>query len=230
MMDHALSGLKGAELYVYLDDIVVYSKTHEEHVIRLRNLFHCLRDNGLTLQPEKCKFFMKEVAYLGHVIDEKGVHPDPSKVQALSEMPAPTTQHGVRRFLGFTNYYRRFVQDYAGIAQPLNELLKKDSKFNWGASQQEAFTLLKSAITKDSLLYHPDMKEPFIVNVSSSEKGIGAILSQKDEEGEQHPILYASRTLRDAETRYTSPELDCLAAVYARGQLNPTSMEYHSRL
>lgn len=164
---------------------------------------------------------MKEVAYLGHVIDEKGIHPDPAKIRALVEMPTPMNQHALRKLLGFINYYRRFVQNYAEISQPLTLLLKKDEKYKWTKERDEALKLLKAAITEDSLLYHPDMEEPFVVHVSSSTKGLGAILSQKDAEGDDHPILFASRTLRGAEIRYTSAELDCLALVYALNQFKP---------
>lgn len=221
MMDQALTGLKGTELYVYLDDIVVYSKNFNEHNQRLQNLFSCLRKNGLTLQPDKCKFFMKEVIYLGHIINGKGIQPDPSKLRALTEMPTPKNQQGVRKFLGFSNYYRRFVREYAEISQPLNQLLKKDVRFHWGNAQEEAFKILKTCISEDSLLYHPDMDEPFTVHISSSSIGLGAILSQKDDEGDDYPVLFASRTLRGAEVRYTSAELDCLALVYALNQFKP---------
>lgn len=221
MMDQALTGLKGTQLYVYLDDIVVYSKNLEEHNQRLQNLFSCLRENGLTLQPDKCKFFMKEVVYLGHIINGKGIQPDPSKIRALTEMPIPRNQQGIRKFLGFSNYYRRFVKDYAEISAPLTLLLKKDVKYHWEKEQEEAFNILKTSISEDSLLFHPDTEEPFIVHISSSTIGLGAILSQKDGEGDEHPVLFASRTLRGAEPRYTSAELDCLALVYALDQFKP---------
>ncbi|XP_063974310.1 uncharacterized protein LOC135161009 [Diachasmimorpha longicaudata] len=136
-------------------------------------------------------------------------------------MPKPMNQHGIRRFLGFSNYYRRFVKDYAEKSEPLTRLLKKDCQYHWKTEHDEAFKFLKHAITEDSLLYHPDMNEPFIVHASSTEKGLGAILSQKDDEGDKHPILYASRTLRGAEIRYTSAERDCLAVVYALEQFKP---------
>ncbi|XP_011313174.1 uncharacterized protein [Fopius arisanus] len=157
-MNQALTGLKGTELYVYLDDIVVYSSTVEEHCQRLQHLFDSLKENGLTLQPDKCRFFMKEVAYLGHIINEDGIHPDPSKVKALVNMPTPLNQLGVRKFSGFSNYYRRFVENYTEKAEPLTLLLRKNTGFEWEKEQDEASNLLKIAITEDSLLSHPDMR------------------------------------------------------------------------
>ena len=138
-MDKVLSGLQGIELFVYMDDIVVYAESLEEHTQKLKRLFGRLKTAGLFLQPDKCLFLRKEVAYLGHIISEEGVRPDPRKSQ---EFPRPKNPKNIKQFLGLAGYYRRFIRDFAKIAKPLNLLLQKDEYFYGQMHKRKPFVLL----------------------------------------------------------------------------------------
>ena len=128
-MDLTLTGLIVKELFVYLDDIFIYANTLEEHEIEFNNSTERLRKANLHLQPDKCKFLRPEVRYLGHIIDQNGVRPDPKKIIAVKNFPVPKTQKNVKQFLGFAGYYRRFINGFSKIASPLNQLLKKRYTF-----------------------------------------------------------------------------------------------------
>ena len=130
---------------MYLDDVIVFSKTPEEHIVWLEAVFKKISDAGLKLKPSKCEFFKKRIHYLGHIVSNKGIETDPKKIEAIVNWPSPHTVHEVRKFLGFTNYYRKFVYKYAQIARPLNKLIsgenakKKRKKVEWGNEQEQAF-------------------------------------------------------------------------------------------
>ena len=126
--------MHGTEVFVYLDDIVVYAENLEEHDKKARRLFDRFRSANLKLQPDKCDFLRMEVAYLGHIIGREGVKPNPAKINAIRKFPRPTTVRAIRQFLGLSRYYRKFIQDYADLAKPLSDLLKKDVKWEWGNS------------------------------------------------------------------------------------------------
>ena len=139
LMDNVLTGMHGTEAFIYLDDIIVHSETLEDHDIKVRRLFDRLRWANLKLQPDKCEFLRTEVAYLGHIIGRDGVRPNPTKIEAIKNFPVPKTVKAVRQFLGLSGYYRRFIKDYAKLAKPLTEFLKKDTKFQWGTEQTRSF-------------------------------------------------------------------------------------------
>ena len=132
VMDIVLSGLIGIVCFVYLDDVVIYAKSLEEHEEKFNQVMDRLRSANLKLQCEKCEFLIKEVVYLGHVISEYGIRPDEKKLQALKHFPTPKTVKNIQQFLGFANYYRRFVPYFSYIAKPLTLLLRKDTPFEWG--------------------------------------------------------------------------------------------------
>ena len=131
LMDKVLTGLQGIELFVYMDDIVIYAKSLQEHNQKLEKLLGRLKTAGLVLQPDKCRFLCKEIGYLGHVISEDGVKPDPNKIEAVSKFPQPKGRKNIKQFLGLAGYYRRFIPGFALIAKPLNNLLKKNIPFFW---------------------------------------------------------------------------------------------------
>ena len=148
LMDHTLTGLQGTEMFVYLDDIVLYASSLTEHLIKFKKLANRLREANLKLQPTKCKFLRKEVAYLGHVITEEGVKPDQNKIQAIRSYPEPRTPKGIKEFLGLTGYYRRFIPEFSKTARPLTSLLKKRRIFRLGIVPAECVRPLKISITK----------------------------------------------------------------------------------
>ena len=220
LMDHTLTGLQGTEMFVYLDDIVLYASSLTEHLIKFKKLAQRLREANLKLQPSKCKFLHKEVAYLGHIITEDGVKPDLGKIEAVRNYPIPSTPKGIKQFLGLTGYYRRFIPDFSKIARPLTQLLKRDTTFEWGPSQKTAFDHLRLALQKEPILQYPNFDLEFHVTTDASEFAIGGILSQNIA-GKELPIAYASRLLNKAEINYATIEKELLAIVYCVRHFRP---------
>ena len=196
LLDITLTGLIGTELFVYLDDIVIFADTLEEHEKKFNNLIQCLRKANLHLQPDKCEVSRPEIGYLGHIIDKNGVRPDPLKIIAVKEFSGSKTQKNFKQFLGSAGYYRRFIDGFSKIANPLNQLLKKDTPFMWTDKQQVAFDILKSKLCEKPLLQRPDFSQPFVLTTDASGYVIGGILSQ-GEIGKDKPIAYTSRSLSD---------------------------------
>ena len=213
LMENVLKGLQWKTCLVYLDDVIIYSKTPEEHLERLREVFGRLREAGLKLKPTKCQFFQHNVNYLGHVISEDGVETDPDKIKTVTEWPIPISAKQVRSFLGLASYYRRFIQGFATIAAPLYRLTEKDAQFKWTDQCTEAFNRLKQLLTVAPVLAFPSFDEGFILDTDASNVGIGAVLSQV-QDGKERVIAYGSRTLTKAERKYSTTKKEMLAFVY----------------
>ena len=212
LMECVLRGLHWKIALIYLDDVLVYSRTFDDHLHRLRLVFDRFRAAGLKLKPKKCFFGRKKVKFLGHVVSEEGVRPDPAKIQAIKEYPVPTRVKDVRAFLGLANYYRKFVKDFAKIACPLNDLTKKAVKFYWSAECQVAFDTLKEALTQAPILAYPDFQLPFHLYVDASDDALGMVLGQI-QNGKEVAISYAGRKLLAAERNYSVTEREALAVV-----------------
>ena len=194
-----LAGLKWNTCLVYLDDVIVVGSTFEEHLFRLREVFQRFRDAGLKLKPNKCSFCQEEVHFLGHIVSATGIRADPGKINLVENWPVPTSTKEVQKFLGLANYYRRFVPNFATKAKPLHRLTKKTAKFKWSVQCQEAFIGLKQCLTTAPVLSLPDFTKQFILNTDASDSGIGAVLSQKQHDGSECVIAYASRVLSKPE-------------------------------
>ena len=220
LMDLTLTGFIGTELSVYLDDIVIYANTLEEHAIKFNNLAERLRKANLLLQPDKCEVLRPEVGYLGHIIDKNGVRRDLKKILAVKNFPVQKTPKNVKHFLGLAGYYRRFIDIFSKIASPLNQLLKQDIPINWTEKQQVAFDILKAKLCKKPLLQRPDFSQPFILTTDASGFAIGGILSQ-DKTGKDKPIAYASRSLSDTEKKYDTYEKETLAIIFCVTHFRP---------
>ena len=220
LMDQVLTGLQGVELFVYMDDIVVYASSLEEHNIKMNKLMDRLRAANLMLQPDKCEFLRHEVTYLGHIIGENGIRPDPQKISAVKNFPTPKNIKNIRQFLGLAGYYRRFISDFSKIANPLSNLLKKDVAFKWTDVTQEAFDTLKELLCKEPILQYPDFNRAFILTTDASDFAIGGILSQ-GEIGHDLPIAYASRVLNAPEKNYSTIEKELLAITYCVNHFRP---------
>ena len=173
----------------------------------------------MTHKPKKCHVGFHNIEALGHRISRVGIHTSPDKVAAIRDMAAPTNVRLIRTFLGLAGYYRRFIKDYATIARPLSELTKKDHPFAWGDRQQRAFEALKQRLCEEPILAAPDFSLPFVIYTDASSFGLGAVLAQI-QDGEERVIAYLSRQTKDAETRYTPTELECLAVVWALDNLS----------
>lgn len=229
MMNLVLSGLQGLHCYIYLDDCIVYSHDLESHISKLELIFSKFREANLKLQPDKCEFLRREVAYLGHVITDNGVSPNPDKVKAISQFPTPKTPKDVKSFLGLAGYYRRFIENFSHITKPLTSLLKKDVNFHWSPEQEQAFNLLKQKLISAPLLQYPDFSQPFIVTTDSSNYAVGAILSQ-GEIGKDKPIAYASRTLNKQEGNYSTTEKELLAILFGVNTFRPYLYGYQFKI
>jgi hypothetical protein len=209
MMNQVLHGFLDDFVVVYLDDIVIYSETLEEHVQHVRRVFNRLRENELYAKPSKCSFAQTSISFLGHIIEQGKIRMDAKKVTAIKDWQPPKNVHDVRSFLGLCNYYRRFVKGYSEIALPLTELTKKDKDWDWSSQCQNAFERLKKSMWTNPVLALPDMTKPFEVHTDASDFALGGVLMQ-----EGHPVAYESRKLNPTERRYSAHEKELLAVVH----------------
>ena len=199
---------------IYLDDILIYSETMEEHVDHVRKVMQLLRDNNLYCKLSKCEFHKSEVEFLGFVVSSKGVTMNSKKVQTILEWEAPKTVKGIRSFLGFANYYRRFIKDFACIVRPLTALTRKNVQFEWDEKCQAAFDKLKHLFISAPILQYADFTKEFIVETDSSDFAVGMVLSQYHNEL-LHPVAYYSRKLTETESRWKIHDKELYAIILA---------------
>ena len=200
---------------VFIDDILIYSKTADEHAKLVEWVLTRLEAEGYYAHPDKCEFFQREVSFLGHVVSEQGVAVQQHKVKAVTEWPVPTTKKQVRAFLGLCNYYRRFIPAFSGIAAPMTDLTGKDVPFQWTERQQSAFELLKRRMTTADVLAHPHQERPYIITTDASGFAISGVLSQDQPDSTRRPVAYMSRKMSPAERRYATHDKELLAIVRA---------------
>ena len=213
LMDLVMSGLHYQVCLVYLDDIIVFSQTSDQHLERLVTVLGRLCSAGLKLKPGKCKLFQRSVSFLGHVISEDGIATDPGKIKMVTDWPVPRSVREVRAFLGLAGYYRRFVADFAAIAGPLHAMTGKGHKFRWSQEAQESFVRLKTALTSAPILSMPVDSGELILDTDASDTAIGAVLSQR-QDGVERVIAYASRRLDRREINYCVTRKELLAIVH----------------
>lgn len=216
LMNTVLSGIQNYRCFVYLDDIVIHADTLENHNKRLIEVF----EFNLKIQPDKCEFLLREVMYLGHIITEDGVKPDPKKVDSVLNFPVPKNTKDIKSFLGLAGYYRRFIPNFSSITQNLTRLLQKDADFVWTSTQQEAFEKLKLILCSEPILQYPDFSKPFLLTTDASNYAIGSILSQ-GEVPKDLPIAYPSRTLNKAESNYNTTEKELLSIIWSVKHFRP---------
>ena len=198
-------------LIVFLDDLIIFSKTVEEHLDKLDIVLQRLVEHGLKIEPSKCAILRESVKFLGRVVSENGIECDPEKVKAVEEWPVPENTEELGAFLATVGYHRKYIKNFSQIAKPLHELLSTDPnrckkkqgrkrvkskkiEWNWEGKHDEAFNILKQRLVTAPLLGFPDFSKPFIVETDASNKGLGAVLLQ-EQEGETRVIAYASRGL-----------------------------------
>lgn len=210
--------LKGADRFAaaYLDDIVIYSQTWEEHLQHLTAVIQKLHQAGLTVNPQKCAFAKKTTKYLGYYLGNGEIRPQVEKVESIRQCLPPETKKQVRSFLGLIGWYRRFIPNFSSKAAVLTELIKKTSpnKVRWTKDCENAFQLLKEALCKDPVLQSPDFNQPFLVQTDASGLGLGAVLLQGEGETRK-PVLYISRKLFPREINYSTVEKECLGIKWA---------------
>lgn len=211
LVNDVLRDMVGQFVFVYLDDILIYSPDLESHHRHVRAVLLRLLQNHLFVKAEKCEFHTTHTSFLGFIISPNKVIMDPSKVSAVSEWPTPSDRKQLQRFLGFANFYRRFIRDYSKIAAPLHALTSVKIKFSWNEQAEKAFSRLKTLFSTAPVLRSPDPQRQFIVEVDASSTGVGAILSQRASDNRLHPCAYFSRSLSCAERNYDVGDRELLA-------------------
>ena len=184
---------------VYLDDVIVVGRNFEEHLMHLRSVFQRMQESNLKLKPSKCTLCLKEVNFLGHVVSKNGVVTDPAKTEKVANWPIPSSKKEVQQFLGFASYYRRLVENFVTIAKPLHQLIKKNREFKLTEQCQCAFEELRRRLVPAPVLSFPDLKKQFVLDTDANDTGIGAVLSQVQEDGTEKVIAYASHVLSKPE-------------------------------
>lgn len=224
IMNDALRDFLGKFVVVYLDDIVIYSDSDEEHEKHLEQVFETLRKHELYAKPSKCVFGTPTLDFCGHIVGNGQVKPNAAKIQAILDWPTPRNVHEVRQFLGLASYYRRYISNFAQIASPLSDLLveadsdlrkKKFRPVRWTPTAQLAFNALKRKLVEDPVLSQPDRELPYRIETDASEWAIGCVLLQLGPDGKWHPIAYDGRKLNGAELNYPVHEKELLAIKYA---------------
>ena len=201
---------------VYLDDILIYTKTREEHRDVTRKVLERLREFGLFLRLEKCEFEQMSIEYLGVIISFNQVRMDPVKIAGVTQWPTPTSKKEVSAFLGFINFYRRFIESFSHVARPLFDLTRKDVNFTWSSDAEAAFNELKQRITSSPILILADDSKPYRLEADSSNYATGAVLSQQSsEDGKWHPVAYYSKSLSLVERNYEIHDKELLAIIRA---------------
>ena len=221
LMQNCLGELNLTYCLIYLDDVIVFSDTPEDHLRRMRVVFDRLREHGLKLKPSKCEVFKSEINYLAHHVSQKGVLPLKRNLESIAQCPPPDTYTKVKSFVGLVGHYRCFIKGFAKIAAPLYDLTSGDNKdkksehVDLSPEAHEAFDRLKAACLQAPILAFPDFSKPFLLKTDASRRGLGAVLSQKQADGQYHPIAYASRVMNETEQRYHSNKQEFLALKWA---------------
>lgn len=212
LMEHVLSGLQWKICLLYLDDIIVFSKTFEEHLEKLAQVLTRIGNAGLKIAPKKCHFFQPQVQFLGHVVSKDGVGTDSSKTQVVKDWPAPTSVKQIRSFIGLCSYYRRYVQNFAQTARPLHKLTEKDTPFKWTAECQVSFDQLKHLLITSPILAYPIVGVQYVLDTDASLDALGSVLSQV-QDGHERVISYYSKCFTKAERNYCITRKELLAIV-----------------
>ena len=221
LMQNCLGELNLTYCLIYLDDMIVFSDMPDEHLRRMRVVFDRLREHGLKLKPSKCEVFKSEINYLAHHVSRKGILPSKKNLESIAQCPPLDTYTKVKSFMGLVGHYRHFIKGFAKIAAPLYNLTSGDNKdkktehVDLSPGAREAFNHLKAACLQAPILSFPDFTTPFLLETDASGRGLGAVLSQKEADGQYHPIAYASRVMNETEQRYHSNKQEFLALKWA---------------
>ena len=220
-MQNCLGELNLTYALVYLDNVIVYSKTEEDHLRRLQAMFERFHEHGLKLKPSKCSFLHKQITFLGHEISTDGMKPGTLNLKGIAEMAPPANYTEVRRFLGMTRFFRRFIKNYAHITKPLNDILEgeaskmKSEAVTLPPEVLEAFEWLKMCCMMAPVLAFADFEKEFQLETDASSEGLGAMLSQKQPDGKWHPVAFRNCELKGGEAKYHSSKLEFLALKWA---------------
>ena len=221
-VDHMLGDIKFINVLAYIDDLLIFARTAEEHLDVLGRVFAKLRQFNMTLGAKKCSLFAPSVGFLGHVVSKEGVRTDPKKIKAVEALQLPDSKQSLSSALGLMAYYRKFIDGYSKVEKPLRDKLnlpppawrKVDGKVPYSDKEKEAFFKIRGALSREPILGHPDWSQPFELHTDACKEGLGAVLCQRID-GKERVISYASRCITSAEANYSVWELECLAIVWA---------------
>ena len=225
LMEECLGELNMKICVIYLDDLIVFSNSFEQHLERLDIVLTRLQQCNLKLSPDKCYFLQERVKFLGHIVSQDGIETDPDKIEKIRNWPRPSNPDELRSFVAFAGYYRRFVKDFSKVAKPLTDLLpptstrknakpRKTKEWKWEQEHEDTFNKLKKTLTSPPILAYPEFQKPFALHTDASGKGLGAVLYQT-QDGQKKVIAYASRSLSKAEKNYSAFKLEYLALKWA---------------
>ncbi|GKB60592.1 putative reverse transcriptase domain-containing protein [Tanacetum coccineum] len=197
-------------IIVFIDDILIYSMDEKEHEEHLKAILELLKKEKLYAKFPKCEFWIPKVQFLGHVIDSRGIHVDPTKIESIKDWVSPKTPTEIRQLLGLAGYYRRFIEGFSKVAKSMTKLTQKGIKFDWGEKEENAFQLIKQKLSSAPILALPKRSEDFVFYYDASHKGLGVVLMQREK-----VIAYASRQLKVYEKNYTTHDLELRSIVFA---------------
>lgn len=220
VMDNVLGELQGSHCLCYMDDIIIYSTSLQEHMENLTQVFKRLKKANLKIQLDKSEFLKREVAFLGHIVTPEGVKPNPQKIEAIKNFPIPRTDKQIKSFLGLLGYYRKFISNFSDLTKPLTACLRKDCKIKLTDDYIQCFEKCKKLLCQEPILQYPDFERPFLVTTDASNVAIGGVLSQGTI-GQDLPICFASRTLTKTEENYSTIEKELLAIVWTVKYFRP---------
>lgn len=213
-MDMVLGPLLQSFVTIYVDDILITSENEDSHYEHIRMVLERFEKYNVTINIDKCQFFRKQVSFLGHIISTEGIKMDMAKINTIQNFKTPSKKKEIQSYLGFLNFYRKYVKNFAHIIEPLIELTRNNAKWTWEEKHQQAFEESKKAFLKEVIITFPDFTKPLYINTDASSVAIGGELYQQLDNNERATLGYASRTLKPPETRYTTTEIEALALVY----------------
>jgi hypothetical protein len=222
IMNTIFSPLLRKSVLVFMDDIMIYSHTLEDHVKHLHQVFNILQDNHFLIKKSKCVFGQQKLEYLGHLITARGVANEPSKISVVQQWPLPSNAKQLREFWGLIGYYRRFIRHYGLINSSLTQLLKKGVQFQWTTKTQEAFEVSKQALVQAPILAVPDFSKPFTVEIDASDLGFEVVLMQ-----EGHPISYLRKPIHGKIRALSTYEKECMVMLLAIEKWRPYMQGQH---
>ena len=187
-----------------MDDVIICSATFEEHLELLKSLFDKFRESGIQLKLSKCLFACEEVDFLGYHLSREGIKPQERLITAVNRFKSPENKRDLKGFLGLAGFYRNFIAIFAEISQPLNKLTNDHIEFTWNDECEESFSKIKKLLSTYPVLAFPNIGEPFFIEVDASDHAVGGVLSQRDENGDIHPVSYFSTTLKGAQKNWST--------------------------
>ena len=215
LMDMCLSGIPADRILTYMDDLVIFTSTLDEHLIVLRSIFDRLRGSGIQLKATKCLFASNVVNFLGFELSRGGIKPLKRLTEAIINMDTPKSRKEVRRFLGMAGFYRCFIRNSAEVAEPLNKLTSENVHFNWAEDCETAFSTLKKLLTSEPVLAFPKPHELFLLEVDASDVAVGGVLSHYQNDNQLHPVAYFSTALTDSQKKWSTYNKETFALVMA---------------